>query len=176
MLVSSGDDDSICSAPGTQEWIWDLGAEPSVAWKPWEVSGQTAGFVTLLGLGKGGASNNGTATGPSLTFATVHGAVREVPAFRPMEALSMVAFWTAAGRSLCRRGRAAGRSVGVHTAPHGCSRLHTAAHGCTWVHTAAHGCMRLHMGAHGGRRLHTGDHGCTRVITAAHGCTINQTQ
>jgi carboxypeptidase C (cathepsin A) len=91
MLVYSGGDDSICSAPGTQEWIWDLGAEPTVVWKPWEVSGQAAGFVTLLDLGKGGASNSGTATGPSLTFATVHGAGHVVPAYRPMEALSMLA-------------------------------------------------------------------------------------
>jgi hypothetical protein len=50
-------------------------------WKPWKVLGQTAGFVTHFDLGKNARG--------SLSFATVHGAGHEVPAYRPQEALDL---------------------------------------------------------------------------------------
>lgn len=81
ILVFSGDDDSICSTPGTQQWIWKLGVEPSRMWKPWKVESQTAGFLTEFDLGPESSA--------SFYFATVHGAGHEVPAYRPMEALAL---------------------------------------------------------------------------------------
>jgi carboxypeptidase C (cathepsin A) len=83
MFVYSGDDDSICSTAGTQEWIYDLGVAPMDGhlWKAWKVEQQTAGFVTHFDLGE--------TTDATFTFATVHGAGHEVPAYRPMEALLM---------------------------------------------------------------------------------------
>lgn len=83
MLVFSGDDDSICSTAGTQEWIWDLGVDalPGERWKPWKMHDQTVGFLTRYDLGA-----NSTAR---FSFATIHGAGHEVPAYRPMEALEM---------------------------------------------------------------------------------------
>jgi carboxypeptidase C (cathepsin A) len=76
MFVFSGDDDSICSTVGTQEWIYDLGVAPMVGhlWKAWKVEEQTAGFATHFDLGKD--------TDATFTFATVHGAGHEVPAYR----------------------------------------------------------------------------------------------
>jgi hypothetical protein len=81
MLIFSGDDDAICSTAGTQQWIWNLGVEAKEIWTPWKVLGQTAGFVTHFDLGQ-------EVTG-SLSFATVHGAGHEVPAYRPQEALDL---------------------------------------------------------------------------------------
>ena len=71
ILVFSGDDDSICSTAGTQEWIFDLGVDPMDGhlWKAWKVEDQTAGFVTHFDLG-----GDADAT---FTFATVHGAGHE---------------------------------------------------------------------------------------------------
>jgi hypothetical protein len=68
MLVFSGDDDSICSTAGTQDWIWSLGvgAQPNSTWQSWKVNGQTAGFVTHFDLG--------SQTNATFTFVTVHGA------------------------------------------------------------------------------------------------------
>lgn len=83
MLVFSGDDDSICSTAGTQEWIWDLDVDTAAkaSWHPWKVNGQTAGFVTTFDLG--------TESLASFRFVTVHGAGHEVPSYRPMEALEL---------------------------------------------------------------------------------------
>lgn len=81
MLVFSGDDDSICSTAGTQFWIYDVGVRPKDMWKPWKVQGQTSGYVTKFDLGK--------ETDSTFTFATVHGAGHEVPAYRPKEALHL---------------------------------------------------------------------------------------
>lgn len=82
VLVFSGDDDSVCSTAGTQEWIWTLGVRPHFMWKPWQVSKQTAGFVTTFHINAD--------TNASLAFATVHGAGHEVPAYRPKEALALL--------------------------------------------------------------------------------------
>jgi carboxypeptidase C (cathepsin A) len=83
VLVFSGDDDSVCSLEGTQMWIWDLGvkAKSRKTWQPWLVHNQTAGFVTHFELKH---------TDSTFTFATVHGAGHEVPAYRPMEALELL--------------------------------------------------------------------------------------
>jgi carboxypeptidase C (cathepsin A) len=81
MMVFSGDDDSICSTAGTQEWIWGLGADPVSIWDPWSVQDQTAGFVTHFDLGP--------KTEAKFSFVTVHGAGHEVPAYKPVEALQM---------------------------------------------------------------------------------------
>lgn len=83
MLVYSGDDDSVCSTAGTQEWIYDLGVEAgeNLLWKPWKANEQTAGFMTHFDLG-----DSADAT---FAFVTVHGAGHEVPAYRPVEALQM---------------------------------------------------------------------------------------
>jgi carboxypeptidase C (cathepsin A) len=87
ILIVSGDDDSICSTTGTQDWIYDLGAPPKKhsLWKPWKVDGQTAGFVTHFDMGR--------KTKATLTFATVHGAGHEIPSFLPMEALQLFIYY-----------------------------------------------------------------------------------
>jgi carboxypeptidase C (cathepsin A) len=83
ILIYSGDDDSVCSTTGTQEWIYDLNVrvKKDQEWEPWSVGDQTAGFYTKFDMG-----NNVDAT---LTFVTVHGAGHEVPAYRPMESLEL---------------------------------------------------------------------------------------
>jgi len=81
MMVYSGDDDAICSTAGTQQWIWEMGVDPLVTWNPWKVAEQTAGFVTHFDLGD--------KTDASFSFVTVHGAGHEVPAYRPIEALTL---------------------------------------------------------------------------------------
>jgi len=82
IFIFSGDDDSVCSTAGTQDWIWDLGVSAMAdnLWKSWKVDDQTAGYVTKFEMGGSNAT---------FTFATVHGAGHEVPAYRPMEALKM---------------------------------------------------------------------------------------
>ena len=71
----------VCSTASTQYWIYDVGVSPKDGqlWKPWKVNKQTAGYVTEFDLGDDSDS--------SFTFATVHGAGHEVPAYRPEEAL-----------------------------------------------------------------------------------------
>jgi hypothetical protein len=82
MLIFSGDDDSVCSLAGTQNWIWDLGIKPDKDhyWQPWTVANQTAGYLTRFKI-----KNNKS----SFVFATVHGAGHEVPSYMPREALDL---------------------------------------------------------------------------------------
>lgn len=82
VFIFSGDDDSVCSTAGTQYWIYDLGFAPKAdnLWKSWKVEHEVAGYVTKFELGD---------TDGQFTFATVHGAGHEVPAYRPMEALEL---------------------------------------------------------------------------------------
>lgn len=84
MMVYSGDDDSVCALMGTQYWIYDIGAETieNRLWRPWEVNGQVAGYLTQFDLGE--------KTNSTLLLATVHGAGHEVPMYRPEEALKML--------------------------------------------------------------------------------------
>lgn len=75
ILVYSGDDDSVCSTQGTQQWIWDLGYNISGhMWSPYQVNNQTAGYITQW-------------KDTNMAFATVHGAGHEVPAYTPSIAL-----------------------------------------------------------------------------------------
>ena len=82
IFIYSGDDDSVCSTTGTQSWIYDVGFQPKADcfWKAWKTEGEVAGYATRFELGT---------TDGQFTFATVHGAGHEVPAYRPMEALEM---------------------------------------------------------------------------------------
>lgn len=87
MMVYSGDDDSICSLSGTQDWIYDLGIEPKrgKVWKHWfDSKGQVAGYKTLF-------ENKVTKKGDQgfFVFVTVHGAGHEVPAYKPAQSLEM---------------------------------------------------------------------------------------
>ena len=109
MLIFSGDTDGVCSTVGTQHWIYSVtAAQPNNAstslpkhftpltsriamdsyltlsssdslWKPWSVKGgregQQGGFLTTF--------EN------SFSFATVHSAGHEVPAYQPVAALSL---------------------------------------------------------------------------------------
>ena len=72
----------MCSTASTQYWIYDIGADPKAGklWKPWKYNMQVAGYVTEFDLGD---------TNSSFTFATVHGAGHEVPAYRPAESLAL---------------------------------------------------------------------------------------
>jgi len=68
IMIYSGDDDSMCSTFGTQEFIWQMGWPIISPWASWHVEGQVAGYVNkFLGF----------------TFITVHGAGHMVPATRP---------------------------------------------------------------------------------------------
>ena len=82
MLIFSGDDDSVCSLAGTQNWIWDLGFKPDREhyWEPWTVANQTAGYLTRFKLRNSRSS---------FVLATVHGAGHEVPSYMPREALEL---------------------------------------------------------------------------------------
>ena len=89
MLVYSGDDDSVCSTPGTQQWLWGPTLNLSVTdeWSPWTmdsfagIPAQISGYHVLF---------NGDAAGANgLHFATVHGAGHMVPATRPSQALEL---------------------------------------------------------------------------------------
>jgi hypothetical protein len=77
MLVYSGDSDGVCATIGTQHWIYGIEhASVTSLWKPWRVDGQQAGFVTQFN--------------DSLSFATVHFAGHEVPAYQPERALALL--------------------------------------------------------------------------------------
>ena len=84
MMIYSGDDDSVCATLGTQQFIWDLGLKPTaVNWKPWQVDGQVAGFLTVF---EG-----------NLALATVHGAGHMVPQTRPAQSLALIKSFIGAG-------------------------------------------------------------------------------
>lgn len=78
ILVFSGDDDSICGTVGTQSWIYDLGyaVKQGTSWSSWtDAEGQVAGYVEHF---------------EGYSFATVHGAGHEVPAYKPQQALQLI--------------------------------------------------------------------------------------
>jgi len=72
ILVYSGDDDSVCSTLGSQQWIWTLGYNVTRAWAPWQVEGQVAGYLVMF---------------QGFSFSTVHGAGHMAPQTRPQQSL-----------------------------------------------------------------------------------------
>jgi len=77
ILIFSGDDDSVCSTLGTQDWIWNLGYDVSEpAWQTYSVKNQPSGYLTKW-------------KGKKLGFLTVHGAGHEVPMYAPEVAFQM---------------------------------------------------------------------------------------
>jgi carboxypeptidase C (cathepsin A) len=75
ILVYSGDDDSVCSTSGTQDWIYNLGYPITQNWASWtDTSGQVGGYLIKF---KG------------INFATVHNAGHEVPTYQPERALEV---------------------------------------------------------------------------------------
>ena len=81
IMVFSGDDDSICSPLGTQNWIWKLGYSVVDSWAAWYYksdygSGQVGGYHVKF---------NGTEAGSTLTFVTAHGAGHEVSMYQPLK-------------------------------------------------------------------------------------------
>jgi len=74
----------VCSTASTQYWIYDIGVDPKPGqrWKAWKYNKQVSGYVTQFDLGDD--------TNSTFTFATVHGAGHEVPAYRPAEALTLL--------------------------------------------------------------------------------------
>lgn len=79
MMVYSGDVDGVCGTVYTQNWIFDLGFnyEKKNFWKDWIVDGMTSGYITKFKTPNSNKSR--------LTFATVHDAGHEVPAYKPKE-------------------------------------------------------------------------------------------
>jgi hypothetical protein len=84
MLVFSGDADGVCSTVGTQHWVYDIpGAEVLSLYRPWHYNNslygtrQQAGYLTQFS--------------DSLSFATVHNAGHEVPAYQPEIAMELFA-------------------------------------------------------------------------------------
>jgi len=76
ILVYSGDDDSVCSTVGTQEWIYKLGYPITAPWTSWTLPNdeQVAGYVTRF---------------QGLNFVTIHTAGHEVPTYQPARALQL---------------------------------------------------------------------------------------
>lgn len=78
VTIYSGDDDSICGGVGTQSWIYELGFPVAKGWAAWkDAAGQLAGYVTRFET---------LATEGAFTYATVHTAGHEVPAYQPARA------------------------------------------------------------------------------------------
>jgi hypothetical protein len=84
ILVFSGDSDGVCGTVGTQHWIYrvadDAGRDQVRLWQPWLMdggAGQQGGFLTQF---EG-----------NFSFATVHAAGHEVPAYQPKAALALFA-------------------------------------------------------------------------------------
>jgi len=76
MLIYSGDADGVCATQGTQQWIFEQGGKIIELWQPWFLpSGAQAGFLTKF--------EN------VFSFATVHDAGHEVPAYQPVAALHL---------------------------------------------------------------------------------------
>eukprot|EP01040_Poterioochromonas_malhamensis_P014955 gene14955-16649_t len=83
MLVFSGDSDGVCATVGTQNWIYDVkGADIVSLYKPWYYND------TNYGHQPGGYLTQFT---NYFSFATVHFAGHEVPAYQPEKALSLFA-------------------------------------------------------------------------------------
>lgn len=82
MMVYYGDVDSVCSH-SYSKWLFDLGFayKNSNLWNIWSVDGQTSGFITqfITPLDSKEVPNR-------FTYATVHGAGHECPAYKPKEA------------------------------------------------------------------------------------------
>lgn len=91
MTIMSGDDDTVCSTLGTQQFIWDLGLDVRDAWRPWymedgpkcpgEACKQVAGFKVQYADAR---------TKARLSLVTVHGAGHLVPATRPAQGLEVL--------------------------------------------------------------------------------------
>lgn len=75
-LPSLGDVDDVCATIGTQAWIYKEGGEVKTVWESWYANGQTAGYLTIFD--------------GSFTFATVHTAGHEVPAYQPIRAYTLL--------------------------------------------------------------------------------------
>jgi hypothetical protein len=60
---------------GTQAWIHKEGGVVKTVWESWYTNGQTAGYLTIFD--------------GSFTFATVHTAGHEVPAYQPIRAYTL---------------------------------------------------------------------------------------
>jgi len=82
MLIYYGDVDSVCSN-SYSKWLFDLGFpyRHSDLWNIWYVDSQTSGFITqfITPLDSKETPNR-------FTYATVHNAGHEVPAYKPKEA------------------------------------------------------------------------------------------
>ncbi|RYH26486.1 hypothetical protein EON65_14390 [archaeon] len=81
MLVFSGDSDGVCATVGTQHWIYNVkNAKLLSLFKPWKYDD------TRYGRQQGGFLTQFTGY---LSFATVHYAGHEVPAYQPQKALTL---------------------------------------------------------------------------------------
>jgi Serine carboxypeptidase len=113
MLVFSGDTDGICATVGTQHWIYsvtspiantsassataaqsyfhDLSSRSSL-WQPWMIDDVETHVDALTGATVGGQQGGFlTKFEGSFSFATVHTAGHEVPAYQPAAALTLFA-------------------------------------------------------------------------------------
>lgn len=112
MLVFSGDSDGICATVGTQHWIYSVtfpaanasassGAAESYfnalsstssLWKPWMIDDGETHVNALTGATVGGQQGGFlTKFEGSFSFATVHSAGHEVPAYQPAAAMTLFA-------------------------------------------------------------------------------------
>ena len=82
MLVFSGDSDGVCSTIGTQHWVWKVkNTVPKETFNTWYYEDsyygrQTAGYLTKF-------ENR-------FSFATIHDAGHEVPAYQPQIAAELL--------------------------------------------------------------------------------------
>jgi carboxypeptidase C (cathepsin A) len=81
MMVYYGDVDSVCSN-AYSKWLFDLDFKylENELWNIWSVDGQTSGFITQFKT-----SLDSKEIPNRFTYATVHDAGHEVPAYKPKE-------------------------------------------------------------------------------------------
>jgi Serine carboxypeptidase len=113
MLIFSGDSDGICATVGTQHWIYSVTSPAANAssssataaesyyndlssitslWKPWMIDDGETHVNALTGETVGGQQGGFlTKFEGSFSFATVHSAGHEVPAYQPAAALTLFA-------------------------------------------------------------------------------------
>ena len=85
MSIMSGDDDSVCSTLGTQQFIWDLNRSVMSPWQPWFMhDGPGCPGQACKQVGGYHVQFDG------LSLITVHGAGHLVPATRPAQGLEVL--------------------------------------------------------------------------------------
>ncbi|KAK2664831.1 hypothetical protein Ddye_003405 [Dipteronia dyeriana] len=82
VIVYSGDHDMVMPHNGIEEWISSLDLTVDIAWRPWFIKGQVAGYTTKY-----------TNSGYRLTYATIKGAGHSPQEYKRTECYTMFNRW-----------------------------------------------------------------------------------